>query len=161
VFGESGDRPGFLTLVPVEGQVHQIDYSQAQAALPRLRQAGTFHTHLWKLIDTGDPESPGWAGGGHSESDLANLLRRRPHMSAVVAQTRSGGRKVFLALRPQIVTVPEGIDVLASDYRRRVIAAVRAGSDPVDASELELARLGRTGIVAVYAGLDTPVLTRL
>lgn len=80
-------------------------------------------------------------------------------MSAVVAQTRGGGRKVFLALRPQIAAT--GVAAVADDYRARVIAAVAAGADQVDASELELAHLGRSGIVAVYSGLDSPTLTRL
>ena len=42
-----------------------------------------------------------------------------------------------------------------------MIAAVAHGADPVDASEQELGRLAHTGHVAVYAGLDSPVLSLL
>ena len=46
-------------------------------------------------------------------------------------------------------------------YRRRVIAAVEKGADPVDASERELARLGRGGDLVFYSGLDSPMLSLL
>jgi len=161
VFGRTRLQPRALTVAPVTGQVHQIDYASAVAVIPAVRQAGTFHTHLWELIDTGDPARLAWAGGAHSDADLVNLLRAQPHMSAVVAQTSTGGRKIFLALRPQRLEIPEGAARFVAGYRRRVIAAVEKGADPVDASERELARLGRGGDLVFYSGLDSPVLSLL
>jgi hypothetical protein len=159
VFGRTRLQPRALTVVPVAGEVHQIDYSAAETTIPAVRQAGTFHTHLWEVIDIGDPSRAAWAGGGHSDADLLNLLRGQAHMSAVVAQTRTGGRKIFLAVRPQLVEIPEGGATFVANYRQRVIAAVVHGADPVDASEQELGRLGRTGNLVVYSSLDSPVLS--
>jgi hypothetical protein len=162
LFGRTRLQPLALTVVPVTGQVHRIDYSEAIRANPALRLAGTFHTHLWEVILDDDPSRPSWAGGAHSDTDLLRLLGGQAHMSAVVAQTRSGGRKIFLALKPRRTEIGQGAALIAlSYYRQRVIAAVAKGADPVDASERELARLGRGGELVFYSGLDSPVLSLL
>lgn len=158
IFGATGGARRYVSLVYADGDVHQIDYSAARAAWPALKEAGTYHTHLWELIDVGTSELR-WAGGGHSDQDLRNLIVAERHMSAVIAQTRSGGSRIFLLVRPVTFTLLGGTAKLAADYRKRVLALVANGVDPVEASEQELVRVSRTGVVVLYTG-EGPLLER-
>jgi hypothetical protein len=158
VFGATGGPRRYFSLVYAEGEVHQIDYSQARSSWPALKEAGTFHTHLWELIDVGAQQLR-WAGGGHSDGDLFNLIVGEPHMSAVVAQTRQGGRRIFLLLRPVTFVLRGGPSAFVAEYRRRVLALVAEGVDPVEASERELTRISHGGVVVLYSG-EGPELAR-
>jgi hypothetical protein len=151
VFGTSGGPRRYFTMSFVDGEVHQIDYSRARQEWPALKQIGTFHTHLWERIDTG-LGTLAWAGGGHSDQDVFNLVVGERRMSAVVAQTRQGGRRIFFLVRPQTFTLVGGPSRFVAEYRRRVLALVEAGVDPVDASERELVRLTQSGVVVLYLG---------
>jgi hypothetical protein len=160
VFGGTGGASRYFTIAYVEGQVHQIDYAVVRGRWPTLKQAGTFHSHLYELIDTGNPDDPRWAGGAHSDTDLFNFFDREPHISAVMTQTRQGRMNIYLLLRPQTYTIPGGPRAVGAAYKRQVLALLRKGVDIVDASERELTNLAHRGVFALYTGTDTPDLAR-
>jgi hypothetical protein len=116
--------------------------------------------HLFELIDVGNPNLRTWAGGGHSADDLFNFLDADGRMSAVVAQTGTGKRKIYLLLRPQTWTLKGSRRGVADDYQRRVLELVAHGASPIDASEQVLTSVSRATGIVLYTGLDDPHLAR-
>jgi hypothetical protein len=156
VFGYFAGEPVKFGILYTEGQETSIEYPAARV-WPALRRLGRFHTHLYVRALGARLQLTGWAGGGHSGTDVTNFLRSDEHASIVYAQTKGGTWKVYFLLKPQESHLPGTPGKVGEDYDRRAIALVASGADPIDASEHELKGLAQVGAFVYYTAIDSKV----